>query len=449
MNKKSRQSIGRLNIAIIGSGISGLSAAWLLNQAHDVTVFEKNNYIGGHSHTVVADDNFGRIPIDTGFIVYNEMNYPNLTALFNFLDVPTEASEMSFSASLDDGLFEYSGTNLNGLFGQRVNIVRPRFWQMMIGILRFYREAPSFLAQKNDKSMSLGEYLDHKNYHPTFINDHLLPMGAAIWSTTSEEIKAYPANAFIRFFQSHGLLNIIRRPSWRTVTGGSREYVKLLSAQLKDRTVLDAVVSVSRKSEKVEIKTKGGQSLCFDQIVIATHADEAIALIEEPNELETKLLSPWHYTKNQTILHRDKKFMPKERRTWSSWNFLEAESETREKAFSVTYWMNKLQNLKTENDYFVTLNPNMRINPDTIILEQEYTHPFFDEKALKSQKFLWDLQGVDRLWFCGSYFGYGFHEDGLQSGLAVAEALGSVSRPWSVAGQNDRLQLSTPHRTSA
>ena len=170
---------------------------------------------------MVADDNFGRIPIDTGFIVYNEMNYPNLTALFNFLDVPTEASEMSFSASLDDGLFEYSGTNLNGLFGQRVNIVRPRFWQMMRGILRFYREAPSFLAQKNDKGMSLGEYLDHKNYHPTFINDHLLPMGAAIWSTTSEEIKAYPANAFIRFFQSHGLLNIIRRPSWRTVTGGA------------------------------------------------------------------------------------------------------------------------------------------------------------------------------------------------------------------------------------
>ena len=179
--------------------------------------------------------------------------------------------------------------------------------------MRFYREAPSFLAQKNDKSMSLGEYLDHKNYHPTFINDHLLPMGAAIWSTTSEEIKAYPANAFIRFFQSHGLLNIIRRPSWRTVTGGSREYVKLLSAQFKNRTVLDAVVSVSRKSEKVEVKTKGGESLWFDQIVIATHADEAIALIEEPNELETKLLSPWHYTKNQTILHRDKKFMPKER----------------------------------------------------------------------------------------------------------------------------------------
>ena len=257
-----------MRIAIIGSGIAGLGASYLLKNKVDVHLYENADRFGGHSNTVDAIFGGIKVPVDTGFIVYNEMNYPNLTALFNFLDVPTEASEMSFSASLDDGLFEYSGTNLNGLFGQRVNIVRPRFWQMMRGILRFYREAPSFLAQKNDKSMSLGEYLAHKNYHPAFINDHLLPMGAAIWSTTSEEIKAYPADAFIRFFQSHGLLNIIRRPSWRTVTGGSREYVKLLSAQLKNRTVLDAVVSVSRKSEKVEVKTKGGESLWFDLIVM-------------------------------------------------------------------------------------------------------------------------------------------------------------------------------------
>ena len=448
MNKQTNKNTERLNIAVIGTGISGLSAAWLLNQGHHVTVFEQNDYVGGHSHTVIAEDEFGKIPIDTGFIVYNETNYPNLTALFDYLDVPTEASEMSFSASLDGGLFEYSGTNLNGLFGQRSNIINPRFWRMMSGILRFYKEAPSFLAESNSESISLGDYLRRRNYSAAFINDHLLPMGAAIWSTTSEEIQAYPAHAFIRFFQSHGLLNIIHRPSWRTVKGGSTEYVKRLSATFEDRIFLDAVISVIRTPDNLVIKTKSGKSLLYDHVVIATHADQAIKLIMDPNDIETKLLSPWRYTQNRTILHRDKQFMPKETRTWSSWNFIGAQPSKRQQSFSVTYWMNKLQNLESKNDYLVTLNPSLKINPEAVILEQEYTHPFFDAAALKSQKFLWDLQGVDRLWFCGSYFGYGFHEDGLQSGLAVAEALGSISRPWNVVGQNNRLPFSERHGAS-
>ena len=208
------------------------------------------------------------------------------------------------------------------------------------------------------------------------------------------------------------------------------------------------MISIIRTPDNLVVKTKSGQSLSCDHVVIATHADEAIQLILDPNDIETKLLSPWRYTKNRTILHRDTKFMPKETRTWSSWNFLEAEPSMGQQSFSVTYWMNKLQNLESKNDYFVTLNPSLNINSDAVILEQEYTHPFFDAAALKSQKFLWNLQGVDRLWFCGSYFGYGFHEDGLQSGLAVAEALGSISRPWNVVGQNNRLQFSEQHGTS-
>lgn len=441
MTSNDSQNSKRLNVAVIGSGISGLGAAWLLSKKHDVSIFEKNSYLGGHSNTVFAQDRDDLIPIDTGFIVYNEANYPNLSALFEHLSVPTEISEMSFAASLENGNFEYSGTSLNGLLGQRKNIFRKRFWKMIVGILKFYKEAPKFLKREGDPWITLEQFLTQNNYDCGFVDDHLLPMGAAIWSTTDEEIKSYPAHAFIRFFQSHGLLNIMKRPEWRTVSGGSVEYIKRLTRQFKGQVIFDTAVSVQRSEDNVTIITQNGEATVFDHVIIATHADDALSLLETPSTIEDQVLSPWQYTKNQAVLHTEEACMPRERRTWSSWNFLDDGKTTDPNKFCVTYWMNKLQNLSTKNQYFVTLNPKNYIEPKQIISEQEYTHPYFDRAALKSQKNLWSIQGKNRTWYCGSYFGYGFHEDGLQSGLAVAEQLGNVKRPWNVSGENNRLTL--------
>ena len=287
-----------LKIAIVGTGISGMASAWLLAKSHNVTVFEQNAYIGGHSNTVTANIGNDLVPVDTGFIVYNEQTYPNLTALFSNLNVPTMASEMSFSASLQNGNFEYSGTNLNGLIGQRRNIFRPRFWRMLRDIQRFYREAPAFLRNNSDNAYTLGDFLKNYNYSKSFINDHLIPMGAAIWSTTVTEMKNYPVNAFIRFFLSHGLLNITNRPLWRTVKGGSKEYVRRLTESYKHNIRFEKVAGISRKSDCVEIKTNKNEAEIFDHVVIATHADEALLLLEDPSVREKSLLSAWRYTKN-------------------------------------------------------------------------------------------------------------------------------------------------------
>jgi uncharacterized protein len=427
-------------VAVVGSGISGLSAAWLLSRKLNVTLYESEKRLGGHSNTVMVPTKDGVIPVDTGFIVYNERNYPNLVALFREVRVPTAGSDMSFAASLEGGKLEYSGSGFNGLIGQRGNVVRPRFWRMMRDILRFYREAPALLVRSDLHGVSLGEYLDRNDYAPAFIEDHLLPMGAAIWSTTAREMCDYPLLAFVRFFASHGLLSLADRPKWRTVLGGSQEYVQRLSASFIEGVRLGVGVrSISRENGRVVVTDTTGNADTFTDVVIATHADQALGLLADADHEDRDLLGAFRYTDNLAVLHSDENLMPKRRRVWSSWNYIGESRDENTQPLCVTYWMNRLQNLDMRHPLFVTLNPTREIAPTKVIGRYSYTHPLFDQRALDAQQQLWRLQGKRNTWFCGAYFGFGFHEDGLQSGLAAAESVADVRRPWRVRDESGRI----------
>lgn len=431
-----------MKIAVIGSGISGLSAAWLLARDHDVTLHEKNARIGGHSNTVIANEiraggEAVGVPVDTGFIVYNTACYPNLIALFDHLGAPTAPTQMSFSVSLDDGGFEYSGNGLAGLFGQKRNIFSPRHWMMTRDILRFFKQAGALDPATHDPDQSLGDWLHQHGYSQTFITRHILPMAAAIWSAPAGEMLRFPVAAFARFFANHGLLQVDDRPAWRTVRGGSREYVaRILENSSAEVVSGDPVVSVARAASGVIVTSQSGSTQTYDQCVLACHADEALNLLVDPTPQENALLSQFTYSSNEAWLHTDETLMPKRRSLWTSWNYL---GDGRTDALAVTYWMNLLQPLNSETNYFVTLNPHKPIAENAVITRVSYEHPLFNAAAMRAQRDLWSLQGKDRLWFAGSYFGYGFHEDGLQSGLAVAEDLGGRARPWSVDGARDRI----------
>lgn len=428
----------RLNIAVVGTGISGLSCAWLLSQGHRVTVFEGEPRPGGHSHTVQAPTRDGQVPVDTGFIVYNEPAYPNLTALFRHLEVPTQGSDMSFAVSLDDGALEYAGTDLAGLFAQKRNLLRPRFWSMLRELLRFYREAPQEAATAGLEP--LDNYLDRRGYGRAFREDHLYPMAAAIWSTPAGEVGRYPTEAFVRFCENHHLLQVSGRPTWRTVQGGSREYVKRLVQPFAERLHLDRpVMGLQRDADGVALKLREGWwPERFDQVVLATHADQALRLLAEPSALERSLLGAFGYSRNLAVLHSDPALMPRRRAVWSSWNYRADRREGRNPP-CITYWMNRLQALPEHSPLFVTLNPDTPPTPEHLIRTEVYEHPIFDAAAILAQRALWRLQGQQRTWYCGAYFGSGFHEDGLQAGLAVAEALGGVRRPWQVADESGRI----------
>jgi predicted NAD/FAD-binding protein len=432
----------RLKIAVVGAGISGMSAAWLLNQGHDVTLYEAQPRLGGHSHTVDAPAARGAIPVDTGFIVYNELNYPNLTALFSHLKVPTKVSNMGFAVSLDDGRVEYGGDNLLTLFSQFRNLVSPRFWAMLRDLLRFYREAPGHACALDAEATSLGDYLKAQGYGRAFQDDHLIPQAAAIWSASARDIRDYPAAAFIRFCENHGLLKILDRPVWRTVDGGSRAYVKLLTASLAGRIRQGApVVGVARTGEGVMVRDASGAVERYDQVVMATHADQGLALLDAPTARERGVLGAFGYTRNIAVLHSDAALMPRRRGAWSAWNYIGRGDQAGDQHLCVTYWMNRLQDLPRETPLFVTLNPVIEPDPAKIIRTEIYEHPRFDAAAMRAQNELWSLQGEGGLWWCGAYFGSGFHEDGLQAGLAVAEQLGGLRRPWTVAGESDRIRL--------
>lgn len=441
-----RRTTARRRIAVIGSGISGLSAAWLLGKCADVVLYESESRAGGHANTVLAPHSvLGPVAVDTGFIVYNDRNYPNLVALLKHLDVPTEDSNMSFSASLRGGAFEYSGSGLAGLLGQNRNAINPRFWRMVADIMRFYRQAPALLERDDMKAVSLGAYLDANRYSQVFVEDHLLPMGAAIWSTTAEDMRAYPLHAFLRFFVSHGLVLLKGRPHWKTVSGGSREYVtRLLAAFSGEIRLNSAVSSVRRGASGVTVTDRAGHADRFDDAVIATHADQALAMLADADEEERRLLGAFDYTRNTAVLHSDARLMPKRRQVWASWNYIGEREQDGERPLCVTYWMNLLQNIDASHPLFVTLNPSRAVDPARVIGSFDYTHPLFDTKALDAQRRLWSLQGRRGTWFCGAHFGSGFHEDGLQSGLAVAEQLGGIRRPWSVENQSGRIFLDPP-----
>ncbi len=426
-----------MKIAVVGTGIAGLSAAWLLSQRHDVTVFEAQARIGGHCNTVEA----GGMPVDTGFIVYNETTYPNLTALFAHLDVPTKASDMSFAVSMDKGQLEYAGTSLAGLFAQRSNLASPRFWSMLRDLVRFYRQAPSGVRNL-DPSASLDDYLDGAGFGRAFREDHLYPMAAAIWSTPALEIGNYPAISFVRFCENHGLLKFVRRPIWRTVDGGSRTYVDRLTASFRERIRTNAPVgAIRRVNGAVEISVPGAEPEWFDHVVIGAHADQALGMLTDCSEREAELLTAFAYGDNETVLHSDESLMPRRKRVWASWNYLASSGRdgSAPKKPCVTYWMNRLQDIPDTSPRFVTLSPLHAPAEDKVLWRGLYQHPLFNAATLAAQKQLWSLQGQSNTWFCGSYFGSGFHEDAIQAGLAVGESLGGVIRPWDVEAGSDRI----------
>jgi len=433
-------SVPRKRVAVIGSGISGLSAAWLLSRSMDVTLYEAENRPGGHSNTVEVEGVNGPIPVDTGFIVFNDHTYPNLVALFKHLGVTTHASDMSFAASLDDGRFEYSGSGLSGLLSQKTNALKPRFWSMVSDIIRFYKQAPLALSRADTATLTLGDYLARERYSQAFIDDHLLPMGAAIWSTTAGDMRSYPLEAFIRFFQNHGLLLLKDRPVWRTVQGGSREYVRRILDDFRGTHRYGApVVALNRDDFGVTVLCDNGHTDRFNEVVIATHANQALAMLAEPTSEEQAVLGAFSYTPNLAVLHSDPRLMPKRKAAWASWNYIGRKGETGEDALCVTYWMNRLQGIVSDEPLFVTLNPAREIDPAKIHRTFQYEHPLFDPAAIEAQRQIWKLQGQRHTWFCGAHFGSGFHEDGLQAGLAVAEQLGGIARPWNVANPSSRI----------
>jgi len=423
-----------LRIAVVGSGVSGLSAAWLLSTRHNVTLFEQADRLGGHANTVSIEGARGSIAVDMGFIVFNHETYPNLVAMFDHLGVETYETEMSFSVSRHNGGLEYAGTSLAALFAQPLNMIRPSFWAMLRDLRRFYATAPRDLPELDARSLSIGAYLASREYGARFRDDHLLPMAAAIWSADPGTMLDYPAAAFIRFYENHGLLKLYARPAWHTVVGGSKAYVRKLAQRLGGNVRSGTqIVDIARDTRGVVLRMRSGETERFDHVVVATHADEALALLGDASEKERSLLGSFRYTNNRAILHTDARLMPHRRGVWSSWNYIEKDGA------HVTYWMNRLQRIPSEPQLFVTLNPSASPAQDTILKTEHYAHPIFDARTVEAQKHLWSLQGERNTWYCGAYFGAGFHEDALQAGLAVAEDLGCVRRPWRVQNESGRI----------
>lgn len=432
MNAHFRPAPHRLKIAVIGSGISGASAAWALNPMHDVTLYESQARAGGHTATVDVDYDGSRIAVDTGFIVYNEANYPNLTALFAELGIATHASDMSFSLSLDRGKLEWSGDGLFSIFAQKRNLLRPSFLWMIREILRFNRMCLEDRAAGHLASRSLGDYLDWRGFSPGFTNNYLMPMAAAIWSTPSARMLQFPAEHFVNFFDNHRLI-YRRQQQWRTVTGGSRTYLDRLLQPLGERVKLSCGMRGAIRSEDgVKLVDESGQEHLFDKVIFACHSDQTARLLTDATDQERKLLAAIPYQPNRVVLHRDEALMPRRRRVWASWNYLRSSREDGKAGVAVTYWMNRLQGIDHKFPLFVTLNPDREPDAGKVFAEFTYEHPQFSAEAMAAQRTLAAIQGQNNCYFAGAWTGYGFHEDGLMSGLAAAEALGAII-PWRAA----------------
>lgn len=425
-----------MRIAVVGSGIAGNAAAWILSQRYPVTLYEREGRPGGHSHTVTVDYDGRRIPVDTGFIVYNELNYPNFTEMLEHLGVATIPSCMSFSLSADSGRFEWKGGGdnflgtLQGLFAQRANLLSPSYMRMLLDILKFNEASTRDLRSGALSGLPLGEYFSRAGCSPRLLRDYLAPMGAAIWSTSPDDILSFPAENFVAFFDNHRLLQY-NRPVWRTIEGGSQNYVRALTSTVGERLRLNcAVTTIRRTARGVNVTDSEGQTETYDQVVLATHSDQALALLNDASERERALLGAIRYAPNVAYLHRDTGLMPKRKNAWASWNFLRWPRDASPvNDVAITYWMNPLQGISDEHPLFVSLNPPFTPDPELTFGRYEYDHPQYDAAAFMAQKQLADIQGQNHTWFCGAWHGYGFHEDGLRSAIAVGEALG-VSVPW-------------------
>ncbi len=414
-----------MRIAIIGTGISGLGAAYLLHPHHQITVYEKNSYVGGHSRTIEITEQGKQIPLDTGFIVFNERNYPLLTGLFKHLKAPVVKSDMSFGASINQGWLEYGS---KGMFSQKRNLLRPAFWGMLRDIMKFNRIASK--AEDVPVETSLKEYLDQLGMGEWFRIYYLQAMGAAIWSCSVETILQFPAQSFLRFFKNHGLLTVNDHPQWYTVKGGSREYVSLLTEGFKEKILLDcAVKKVTRQGGKIIIHDIKGRSLEYDHVIFACHANQTLKLLEQPDADEHEVIGAFQYQENRVVVHTDSSFMPRRRGSWASWIYLSDKLVDREPVVSLTYWMNNLQPLATRTPILVTLNPGRAPAEGSVLDEHIFDHPVFTVAALKAQLRLKEIQGRGGVWHCGAYQRYGFHEDGLLSAVNVSRML-NVSPPW-------------------
>ena len=424
-----------MRIAIIGSGIAGHSAAICLHLAparHDVTLYEREAQAGGHSATVEIDYDGARIAVDTGFIVYNTLNYPNLTAFFDWAGVATQQSDMSFSVSAGRGSFEWcgrdSGSVLGGLFAQKRNAVSPGFLKMLLDIRRFQNTARADLAARTIGAGSLDSYLARHGFGERLRRDYLVPMGAAIWSTSPAAMMEFPAESFIAFFDNHCLLQW-NRPKWRTVTGGSRNYVAKIAAILGQRLRLASPVTrVRRTGDGVEVIEAGCATALYDKVVIATHAPQALALLADATPLERAILAPVRTAPNDVWLHRDTRLMPRRKAAWAAWNYLREGGDATAKV-AVTYWMNLLQGIDSRHPLFITLNPPFDPDPALTFGRYSYAHPQFDAPALNAVKQLESIQGNGGVSFCGAWTAHGFHEDGMRSGLQAALRLGALP-PW-------------------
>ena len=413
-----------MKIAVIGSGISGLSAAYYLSKKFKVDLYEKEDHFGGHSYTYDIKDNQKILPVDLGFIVFNELTYPNLINFFQELKVPYEKSNMSFAVSVKDTNVEYAGKNLSSIFSNKKNIFNIHFLKMIREIISFYKTAPQLL--NNDiQNISLGDYLDQSKISEYFKNYHIIPMVAAIWSMPFSKAKDMPLKLFLNFFINHGLFKLKDRPQWFTVTGRSKSYVSKILPEISGEYYKNyKVKKITRSENNVRINIGANDDFVdYDGVVLACHANESLALLAEPSEQEKNILSEFQYVTNNAFLHTDEQLMPKNKLAWSSWNSISKQDLTNT---CVTYWLNLLQNLNTDKNYFLTLNPIQSIEPEKVIKKVIFTHPYFNLKNTNLQKDLKLLQGKNRTWFCGSYFGYGFHEDGLKSALEVVKLFDEV-----------------------
>lgn len=411
-----------MRIAIIGSGISGLAAGWYLSRKHDVSLFEKDSRLGGHTNTVVVEHGRDKIPVDTGFIVHNDRTYPNFVRLLAELGVETQPGDMSFSVSNRKTGFEYSSRGINGFFAQRKNLLRREHFLLLAEILRFNRSAPKLLDRQGAEAATIGDVIGEGKYHPLLAERYLLPMASAVWSMPLDSIRSFPALTLLRFFHNHGMLGINTHPKWKVIRGGSHIYIPLLTASFKDRIFLDArIASVRRQASGVILQFDDRPSMAFDQVVFACHGDQVLSLLEQPTGAERDVLANFKTSRNVAILHTDSSLLPSRRAAQASWNYNLDLSENG--AAAVTYHMNRLQSLKTAESYCVTLNGESAIDSAKVLRKIVYRHPLYTQNAVRAQGRWKEISGQNRTHYCGAYWFYGFHEDGLNSALRVARAL--------------------------